>query len=82
MNLQMMSAVFLTQRDDNILDTTTEILFVLGLLKRDFLLVVWRRLGTELAAVFNTLFHSAKEGRVTMQTAILVLGVEWRCRLV
>jgi hypothetical protein len=82
MNLQMMSAVFLTQRDDNILNTATEILFVLGLLKGDFLVVVWGRLGTELAAVFDTLFHRSKEGWVTMQTTILVLGVEWRCRLV
>jgi hypothetical protein len=82
MNLQMMSAVFLTQRDDNILNTATEILFVLGLLKGDFLLVVWGRLGTELAAVFDTLFHRSEEGWVTMQTTILVLWVEWRCRLV
>jgi hypothetical protein len=82
MNLRMMSAFFLTQSGEDLLDTTTEILFVLGLLKGDFLLVVWGRLGTELAAVFDTLFHRPKEGWMAMQTTILVLGVEWRCRLV
>jgi hypothetical protein len=75
-----MSALFLTQKGDDILDTTTEILFVLGLLKGDFLLVVWGRLGTELTTVFDTLLHSPKEGWMAMQTTILVLGVEWRCR--
>jgi hypothetical protein len=82
MNLRTMSVFFLTQRDDDILNTTTEILFVLGLLKSDFLFVVRGRLGTKLAAVFDTLLHRPKECRVAMKTAVLVLGVERRCRLV